>query len=133
MPTIIPRCLRRREITASQKADAFALELRQEFRVEQLILRGNHRVDFLRDLLEKLVGPGAIGPDGRRAGFDLRMQTGHTDLEELVEVAADDAQKLQPFEYGIARVFRLSEHAPRERELTELAIDIQMRCEPRSA
>ena len=84
---------------------------------------------FGRDVLEHAVGPHAVRADRRRPRFDLGVQAGDADLEELVEVAADDAQELQALEQRIARVLGLREHAARERELAELAVEIEMRRE----
>ena len=76
--------------------------------------------------LEYFFGPHLVRTDGRRPGFDLRVQTGDADLEKFVEIATDDTQKFQALEQRIAAVRRLCQYAPGERELSELAVDIKL-------
>jgi len=59
-----------------------------------------------------MIGWHALRSDRGRAGLDLGLQARNTDLEELVEVAADDAQEPQPFEQRRCGVFRLRQDAP---------------------
>jgi hypothetical protein len=55
------------------------------------------------------------------------MDAGHPDLEELVEVTADDAQELQALEQRIAAVLSLREDPAGECELPELAVEVKVR------
>ena len=66
--------------------------------------------------------PQAVGPDRRRMRFDLGVQPGDADLEELVEVRRHDGDEAQPLEQRHRLVRRLREHAPVELEHLELAI-----------
>ena len=75
---------------------------------------------FLADALQ-------VGRQGRVAGQRTadaagRQQAGHAHLEELIHVAADDAQVAQALEQGNVRVFRLCHHAPVESQLRQLAV-----------
>ncbi len=65
---------------------------------------------------ELLVGGPAVGRAGDLAGLDLLAQAGHADLEELVEVAGEDGQELDPLEQRVALVTGLVEHARVELE-----------------
>ena len=67
--------------------------------------------------------PGSVMPGGGSLREELLLQPGDADLEELVEIAADDAEEAQPLEHGDRRILREREHAPVERELRQLAID----------
>src|SRR5262249_57615597 len=58
-----------------------------------------------------------------RLHTQLLAQPRDADLEELVQIAADDAQEAQPLEQRDRWILRQREHAPVERQLRELAID----------
>ena len=62
-------------------------------------------------------------PGGRHCARSCSFKPGDADLEELVEVAADDAQEAQPLEQRNVRVLRQREDAPVEREQRQLAVD----------
>ena len=59
------------------------------------------------------------------AGGNLPHEAGHTDLVELVEIAAEDAEELESLEEGRTRVERLVQHPAVERQPGELAVDVQ--------
>jgi hypothetical protein len=128
-----PGRLGRRELAAPQEAYALGLELGQHGIVEELILLRDELVRFGSDPLEREIGPGAIRSHRRRARFDFSVQTRDADLEELVEIAAHDAQEPQSLEQRITLVLRLRQDAAREGELTQLAVQIQMRCKTGAA
>ena len=72
----------------------------------------------------------AVRPSGVRSvnpGRHLPLEPGHAHLEELVEVAAVDAEELEALEQRGARVERLVQHAAVELEPAQLAIDVQRR------
>ncbi len=69
------------------------------------------------------------GPRRDAPSFDLLLQAGDADLEELVQVAADDAQEPQPLEQRHRRVLGLRQHAPVELEQAELAVEEVLRGE----
>ena len=122
-----PFGLGRGEIGAPQEADALVGQPRQDFLVQQLVLRVDQLVGFRGHLAEHLVGPHALRADRRRAGLDLGLESRDADFEELVEIAADDAQETQPLEQRRRAVCRLRQHAPVERELAQLAVEIELR------
>jgi hypothetical protein len=115
------------EVGPAQEADALGREPRQDLRVEQLVLLGHQLVRLLRHLPEDELRVHAVGADDGSAGFDLGLQAGDADLEELVEVGGDDAQEPQPLEERRGAVLRLRQHAPVERELADLAVEEQLR------
>ena len=55
------------------------------------------------------------------------MQTGNTNLEEFVQIAADDTQKTQPLEQRVLAVFSLGQNTPVERQQAKLSVEIQFR------
>ena len=65
---------------------------------------------------------GAALGDG---GLELLVQARDADHEELVEVRVEDREELHPLEERPARVERLLEHAPVEREPRDLAIEVE--------
>ena len=60
-------------------------------------------------------------------GGDLPLEAGHAHLEELIEVAAVDAEELEALEERGTGIERLVQDAPVELEPAELAIDIERR------
>ena len=66
------------------------------------------------------VGTGLFTGEG-----DLLLQPGDTNLEELIQVAGEDQQELQPLQQGIGLVQRLFQHADVELQLRQLAMDVQ--------
>ena len=68
----------------------------------------------------------AIGPRGRVCSY-LLLEPGDSDLEEFIHVAVDDAQEAQPFERRNIAVFGERQHPAVEFELTELAVQVQIR------
>ncbi len=55
------------------------------------------------------------------------LQPGDPDLEELVEIAAEDAEELEPLEQRRAGVERFVEDPPVELEPGELAVQVERR------
>ncbi len=62
-------------------------------------------------------------PGGGELRAQLLLEARDANLEELVEIVADDAQEAQPLEQRNGGVLRQREHAPVECELRQLAID----------
>ena len=63
----------------------------------------------------------------RRLDAELLAHTGDADLEEFVEIAADDAQEAQTLEQRDGGILRQGEDAPVEREQRKLAVDQRRR------
>ena len=81
--------------------------------------------DALAGRRQLLPGRPPVGRAGDGAGLDLLAQAGDADLEELVEVAGEDRQELDPLEEGVSGVARLVEHARVELEPGELAVEVR--------
>ena len=74
--------------------------------------------------------PSAVSPSrlrSDRVAFDLLFQSGDPHLEEFIEIGADDAEELQPFQQRIGGVQRLVEHALVEFQPAQLAIEKVLR------
>src|SRR5262249_57923740 len=65
-----------------------------------------------------------VGGGGAEPGVELLAQTRHPDLEELVDVLADDGQELHPFEEGHGPVGGNREDAREVVERGELAVEV---------
>ena len=59
------------------------------------------------------------------AGVQLRIQAGHPDHEELIQIGAHDGQELHAFQQRIGGVARLFQHAPLKAQQAELAVDVE--------
>ena len=82
---------------------------------------------------ELLLGGPAVGRAGDLAGLDLLAQAGDADLEELVEVAGEDGQELDPLEQRVALVARLVQDPRVELEPRQLAVEVRERGLRRAA
>ncbi len=98
-------------------------ERRQHLFVQHPILLVDEAVRLFADFGKQRAQPGQRHARRRRVREELLLEPRDPDLEELVEVAADDAQEAQPLEHGDDGVLREGEHAPVECELRQLAID----------
>ena len=85
---------------------------------------GHEMPDERLDPLELLGRRQAVGRQPRRPGGRLLAQTGHADLEELVEVAGEDRQELDPLEERAPRVLGLVEDASVPVEPGQLTVDV---------
>ena len=56
----------------------------------------------------------------------VRLEPGDPDHEEFVEIVGRDRQEAKPLEQRVARVARLIEHAPVERQPAQLAVEIAL-------
>jgi hypothetical protein len=96
---------------------------RQQFGIEQLVLARDERVGPFGDLAQHLPGRHRVRFGRRPPAGDLLLQAADADLEELVEVARDDAQEAQALEQRVARVLGLLEHAAVEGEQAQFAVE----------
>ncbi len=114
-------------VPAPEEADAGAGERRQQVLVPQAVLGGYQLVRDARYVFEHARRQLAVRAGDVGADFDLRLEARHPDLEELVQVAADDAQEAQALQQRHAEVSGLRQDAPVELEQTELAIEVVLR------
>ena len=118
-----PGPLRGAAVSVVQHADASRLQRGQDLPVENV-------VHFRDQLLCTLADFNEIGSellqgraDQRRLQAQLFAQARNPDLEELVEVAAYDAQETQPLEQRRGRILGERQHPAVERQDRQLAID----------
>ena len=79
---------------------------------------------------ELLGGRPAVRRQRRRSGVHLLAQAGDADLEELVEVAGEDRQELDPLEQRVALVAGLEQDARVELEPRQLAVEVRASGRP---
>ena len=88
----------------------------------------------LADRCELVLGGPAVRRQRGLARLDLLAQAGDPDLEELVEIAREDREELDPLEQRVALVARLVQHPRVEFQPGQLAIDVRERglrtCRP---
>ena len=112
-----PGALRFVEVVAAQEAHARFLQLGQDMFVEQPVLALDQLVRDAVDRGKDYARAHAVGPGGR--------QLGDADLEEFVQVAADDTQELQAFQQRHIRVLGLGQHAAVEFEDADFPVEEQ--------
>jgi hypothetical protein len=69
----------------------------------------------------------AVGSPLYDSCSELLLETGHPDLEELIQIAAEDAEKLEALEKRSALVQRFVEHPTIELEPGQLSVQIERR------
>ncbi len=102
-------------------------ELGQQLLVEAAAVLPHQVADDLRDRVELRLGSHAVGRALDDAGGHLPLEPGDPDLEELVEIAAEDAEELEPLEQRRAGVERLVQHPAVELQPGELPVDVERR------
>ena len=118
-----PGALVRAEVAAAQQPDSRGRERRQDPVVQHPILLCDQRMRAVGHGVQQRAQPRDAHPRRRETGEQLLLEAGHADLEELVEVVADDAEETQPLEERNGRILRECQHAPVERKLRQFAID----------
>jgi hypothetical protein len=93
-----PLLLRLVPVRAAQDADVLLRQARQDDIVQYLILTRHQLVGFGTDAGHYLARRQSVRRGAGRAELDLLLDIGDTHLEKFVEVAADNAQELQPFQ-----------------------------------
>ncbi len=107
--------------------NALVAQGRSDFIIHKLVLIVHEPHGCLGDLCEHLCGRHVVGTGRRRADLDALHESGHPDLEELVEVRGRDAEELQALEQRQTAVLGLVQHTTIELELRQLAIDVVLR------
>ena len=119
-----PGLFRRRQLRGRLEGDLFAGQGRHE----QVLPAGVLFIDQFADL-----GEGAFELLARRQTVDaglapggilLLQQAGDADFEKLVEIRADDREKLGALKERVGLVKRLRQHAPVEGEPAQLAVRV---------
>ena len=92
--------------------DARLGERRPQFLFQALVGGFHQALDFAADGHQLRARAHAVRAEFGDAGIQLRIQAGHADHEELIQVGADDGQELDAFEQRIGGILRLFQHAP---------------------
>jgi hypothetical protein len=100
------------KVTEADQLDAVPGELRQDALEQQGALPALPRPDPGADLGELLGRRAAVGRHPLRPALLLQLQSTDALHEELVEVAAEDGEELEPLEQRHARIFRLGQDPP---------------------
>ncbi len=111
------RARRLSQLFAGEHVDAVRGEGWQEFLLPAGLLGVDQGAGALQDFGEELLGRGMAG------GFLLLHDAGDADLEELVEVRADDGQEADAFEERDGFVFGEFEDSTVETKPAEFAIE----------
>ncbi|MNE21971.1 hypothetical protein D3C80_1151560 [compost metagenome] len=112
-------------VTAANKADLVFLQLRQQHIVEDRVLTMDLAVHHFTDSRQRLVRLQAVSAGLLTGKGDLLLQARHTNFEELIQVAGEDQQELQPLQQRIVLIQRLFQHADIELQLGQLAVNVQ--------
>ncbi|MNI35857.1 hypothetical protein D3C73_898940 [compost metagenome] len=114
-----------RPIAATDEADLMLLQLRQQNVVEDRVLTVDVTVYQFADARQRLMRLQTIGARLFTGEGDLLLQAGNANFEELVQVAGEDQQKLQPLQQWVGLVQRLLQHADVELQLRQFAVNVQ--------
>ncbi len=82
---------------APQEDNAFLGQFGKDLVVEQGVLFLNQRMCFVTDQTVGRTRRQSVRGNGYGIQLDLLLEASHTDFEEFVKIAADDAQKSQSF------------------------------------
>src|SRR6202171_5163501 len=104
-------------------ANAVLGQLRNKFVIPERVLGRDQLAHNALDAIECLGRTQAIGPNVARRALDLLLDAGDANLEEFVEVGAEDGQKFYALDQWLGRVLRFLQDAPIELEPAQLAID----------
>ncbi|KPB89099.1 Unknown protein sequence [Pseudomonas syringae pv. maculicola str. M6] len=112
-------------MTAADEADLMLFKLRQQNVVEDRVLPIDMTMHQLADPGQCLMRLQTVGPCLLAGKRDLLLEACNTNLEELIEVAGKDQQKLQPLQQRVGLIERLFQYPDVELQLRQFAVDIQ--------
>ena len=107
--------------------DAFLGERRPQFLFQALVGGFHQALDLAADGHQLRARAHPVRAEFGDARIQLRIQAGHPDHEELVQVGTDDGQEFDAFEQRIGGVPRLFQHAPLKAQQAEFAVDVETR------
>ena len=99
-----PFALFRCPVATADKGNALGRQGGQDFAVEQRVLLIDERVSRLADAQIGFLRGQPVGRYRHRIELELFLEASDANLEKLVKIAADDAQKAQAFQQGRLRV-----------------------------
>ena len=112
------------EVVPPGEAHAVVGQRRDDLVEEQPLLSVDEDLHALAHLDQLLAGGAPVRRGGAEPGGHLLLEAGHADLEELVEVLAEDGQELGPLEQRHRVVGGQGEHPLVEVEPGELAVEV---------
>ena len=92
-------------------------QLRQQDVIEDRVLAVHMAVHQFADAGQGLVRLQAVSAGLFAGEGDLLLEAGDTNFEELVQVAGEDQQELQPLQQRVGLIQRLFQHADVELQL----------------
>ena len=110
-------------LRTAQKTDTFIGRGRQQGVVELSVLIGHQAVHGGRNFVVRFLWQTSIGGAGLAVAFDLLLEAGHADLEELVQVGRDDTQKEQSLQQRHTLILRLCQDATVEGDQPQFAVE----------
>ena len=113
------------ELGPGLEDEVLALEGGQEMVAPAAVLLLDDRCHHEMDAAELFAGAEAVEAGVDDAGIHLLDEAGHADLEELVQVGADDGEELEPLQEWMVGVPGLLEHAAVEGQPAQLAVEKQ--------
>ena len=111
--------------------DARFCKLRNDDFIEERDLPVDQALDTSPDRAELLQWGHAVGRSSRHGRQDLLLQAGDPDLEEVVEVLAEDRQETNPLQKGQLGVLRHGEDTLVEVESGQLPVEVAGRLRDR--
>ena len=124
-----PDQVRLLQLLQLQQADAVGRQGRRQFVPPAGILLLHHPPHPLDDGAEGFGTGQTVHRALHRLALDLLLQAGDADLEELIQVRADDAKELHPLQQRVFRVECLLEHPMIEFQPAQFPIDEMSRAE----
>ena len=112
------------ELVPARQPDPVGGQRRDDAVEEEALLAQHQALDPVAHLEQLLARGAAVGRGGADPGRHLLLQAGDADLEELVEVLAEDGQELGPLEQRHLLVLGEREHPLVEVEPGELAVEV---------
>ena len=106
-----------------QKADAVSSQRGDELLAPAGVLLLDHPPDALGDGAKRLAGREAVDVALHHFAFDLLLEPGDADLEQLVEVRTGDAEKFDALQQWRGGIQRFVQHALVEFQPAQLPID----------
>ena len=96
----------------------------EEGLVEQGVLVGDHLLNAFMDGEKGFAGAETVGSVGVAAVFQQLLEGSHADFKKLVEVGADDGEKLESLEKWLSGILRLLQNPLVEFQPTEFPVDV---------
>src|SRR6056297_3078347 len=119
-----PLRLLRCPLPTADEVNVLLLHLGNQHIVQYVVLLADVLVSNPADFRQCLIRHHAIGTDGFTTVFHLLPQTGNTDLEELIHVAAEDAAENQTVDQRVGLIQRLLEYPVIELQLAQFPVEV---------